>query len=197
MKYPEEVRQFIFDNYVGTSYKDMSRMIKEKFDFDLTPKQIKGFYGNHRLVNGRTGQFVKGQIPPNKGKKLTPEQYEKAKKGFFKPGSKPHNADPVGTIVKRYDGYYQIKVEEPNKWKLCQIYEYEKAYGKIPEGFVLCFKDGDRGNYHIDNLQLVSKAENAVLNAFNLRFSDPELTEIGISIAKLHIAAKERKNECQ
>lgn len=36
---------------------------------------------------------------------------------------------------------------------------YERAYGKIPKGYVIYHKDGDRHNDDIDNLVAISRSE--------------------------------------
>lgn len=50
------------------------------------------------------------------------------------------------------------------------------------------FLDGDRRNCSIENLTLVSKQENVVMNKKGLRSEDPEATRAGITAAKLTIA---------
>ena len=54
-------------------------------------------------------------------------------------------------------------------------------------------KDGNKLNCTLDNLALVTLAENAVMNNKGLRSEVPEHTETGILIAKIKIAASKRK----
>ena len=55
----------------------------------------------------------------------------------------------------------------------------------MPEGFMVTFKDQDHANCSIENLALISKSENAIMNRQGLRSDDPKLTETGILLARL------------
>ena len=121
---------------------------------------------------------------------MSPEVYEKAKATMFKKGNKPHNMVPVGTIAKTTDGYYKIKVADPNIWEFCHIKTWKEANGEIPEGMMVSFKDGDHSHWNIENLMLITMQENSYMNHDGLRFTIPELTEAGLSIAKVKAAAK-------
>ena len=54
------------------------------------------------------------------------------------------------------------------------------------------FLDGDKDNCDIKNLVLIDNKENLELNRSRLRFDSPELTETGVLIAKVKIAAKQK-----
>lgn len=43
-------------------------------------------------------------------------------------------------------------------------YIYEQRYGKIPNGFVIYHKDGNKDNDNVENLVAISRAELAKLN---------------------------------
>lgn len=198
---PEKVA-FICEHYKGTSYREMIDLFEERFGIRLTLNQVKGFYGRHHLDSGLTGRFVKGQEPPNKGKPMSewmaPESIERTKATRFHKGNTPHNHLPVGSIVKNTDGYYQKKLAEPHVWKQMQVLTWEEHNGPIPPGMVVCFKDGDKSHYNIENLTLVSRAEHGVMNRYGLRSEHPELTEVGLAIAKVKVAqgkARRRKRE--
>lgn len=132
------------------------------------------------------GRFKKGMTPWNKGKKMTEEQYKKCKNTMFQKGNVTWNKREVGEErIEAKDGYVQIKVAEPNKWQLKHRYLYEQAYGKIPKGYNVIFADGDKYNFELDNLILVSNAELFIANNNNLLKKDKELTRTGILIAKV------------
>lgn len=58
------------------------------------------------------------------------------------------------------------------------------------------FLDGDIYNMELNNLALISKAENLILNSRDLRNKNPELTLTGLNVAKVQCAingAKKRR----
>lgn len=194
--YPAEVREYIHQHYKGTSYVAMAAQLKETFGRDYTPGQIMAYYKNHKLNSGLTGRFEKGHVPANKGRKgyVAPG----AEKGWFQNGGQPWNTMPVGTILKKQDGYLYKKINDRpgdwrHNWKQLHLILWEEAHGPIPKGCLVIFKDGDRQNCVLENLTLITQAENAVMNKQGLRYSSPDHVETGILIAKVKIAASKRK----
>lgn len=61
-------------------------------------------------------------------------------------------------------GCYYIKYEAGKPPMRLHKYNWEKAHGPVPEGYVLRFKDGDRSNCDISNLECISKKDNLRLN---------------------------------
>ena len=92
----EEQVQFILDNYKGITWKQMCELFNERFGTSFTYAKFKGFGSRHKLSNGVNCCFKKGQIPMNKGKKMSTEAYERCKGTMFKPGSIPPNRREVG-----------------------------------------------------------------------------------------------------
>ena len=78
-----------------------------------------------------------------------------------------------------------MKGKKKDNWKAKHILIYEKAHGPIPEGYKCAFLDGDRRNYDLDNLILVSKAESAYMARKRLYTDDKELTRTGVALARL------------
>ena len=98
----------------GKSYRDILGLMNNKFEYQFSLNQIKSAISRYNLNTGRTGRFEKGRIPANKGTKgLTG-----ANKTSFKKGNTPLNHKPVGSERVSVDGYTEIKVSEPNKWRL-------------------------------------------------------------------------------
>lgn len=196
-KYSAEVRNFIEENYKGRSNKELHQMIVDRFGPVISQNNLKFYKKNHKLKSGLTRGYQKGHVPENKGKTwddfMPKEAQSRIRKNLFKKGIVPHNHRPVGTVVMTTDGYLKRKIREPNVWEFVHRAEYEKHYGPIPEGMVVIFKDGNRGNCDIRNLKLISAAENAQLNRRHLRFEDPELTESGVLVAKILALSVERK----
>lgn len=113
----------------------------------------------------KKAQFPKGHIPANKGKKMSPEQYAKCQPTMFKKGQVSKNHRNVGDERLAKDGYLEVKVAEPNVWKLKHRYLWEQTYGEIPKGWIVGFINGDKTDIRIENLKLISKEENMVNNS--------------------------------
>ncbi|MGX8795452.1 HNH endonuclease signature motif containing protein [Fusibacter sp. JL298sf-3] len=184
--YPREVCRFIEENHLGVGPKEMSELLNKTFGRNYTKAQIKAYYANHKINSGLTGYFCKGHTPPNKGKKgyCSPG----AEKGWFKKGCPAANHKPIGSERVDMYGYTLIKTEEPNVWVPKHKVIWENKNGKVPEGRVLTFLDGDKSNIALDNLALVSMAESLELTRSKLRSRNAKLTETGILIAKVKVA---------
>jgi len=66
---------------------------------------------------------------------------------------------PEGT--ERKYGYYDgiLVKTESGRWRSKHCVLWEEAYGKIPNGKVVVFADGDKNNFNRENLVLVSKKD--------------------------------------
>lgn len=112
---------------------------------------------------GQTFRFKKGQIPPNKGKPMSKEVYEKVKPTMFKKGNMPQNTKYDGHLSIRTDkragrSYIYVRVSL-GKYRELHRVMWEQANGKIPKGFNVVFKDNNTSNVRLENLELVSNAE--------------------------------------
>lgn len=195
--YTDEEKAFMEKIVPGHSYREIQKAFIEKFGWEISLGQIKSYIGNHHLNSGKTGCFQKGHIPSNKGKKMPAEVYEKVRHTMFPKGHMPVQHRPVGSERINVDGYIEIKVEEPKKWRLKHNVIYEQHYGAIPKGHVVVFLDGNKMNLTPENLKLISRGELAIMNKQGLFRMDPELTEASINVVKLIYAtskAKKRKD---
>ena len=194
MKYTDEMKQFILDNYKGRYNQELADLFNQKFNTNVTSRTIKSYKANNKLNSGLSGKFRKGQTPHNKGKKMPKEVYEKVKHTMFANGNVPPNHRPVGSERISKDGYIEVKVAEPNKWRLKQRVVYEEAKGKIPEGCPIIFLDGNKRNFDIDNLRCITRSELLYLNC-NVLNNSNEITETGILMARLDRAKNKKKQE--
>ena len=194
MKYTDEMKQFILDNYKGRYNQELADLFNQKFNTNVTSRTIKSYKANNKLNSGLSGKFRKGQTPHNKGKKMPKEVYEKVKHTMFANGNVPPNHRPVGSERISKDGYIEVKVAEPNKWRLKQRVVYEEAKGKIPEGCTIIFLDGNKQNCNIDNLRCITRSELLYLNCNGLNNSN-EITETGILMARLDRTKNKKKQE--
>lgn len=115
---------------------------------------------------GRKTRFKKGQTPPNKGKKQTEymsgEAIKRTKATRFKKGNIPHNHKPIGHERITKDGYVEVKVRDGKKQKNFELKHrlvWEQHNGPIPESHNIQFKDGNKLNCKIENLYMISRAD--------------------------------------
>lgn len=192
--FPEQVARYIEEHHKGVGYQDMADLVNKTFGTNYAGSQMKGFYHNHGLNSGLTGRFQKGHIPANKGKKGM-QMHPNAIATQFKKGNVPTRTLPVGTVIKRGDGYLWRKVADPNKWKQEHRIRWEEKHGPIPKGKKLIFLDGDRSNADLDNLQLVDDCVELEMTRRRLWSNDPEMTKTGALIAEINTKVYKRKKE--
>jgi hypothetical protein len=141
---------------------------------DLIKQERQKITTENLRTEGVFSRFPKGHIPANKGKKMSPDLYEKVKATMLKKGNIPPNTKYNGCLSIRGDskkGEYVFIRLSKCKWELLHRVVWEKHYGLIPKGFNVIFKDKDRFNFKINNLQLVSNRELMKLNSF-LKFPE-------------------------
>ena len=187
-KWTDEEKEYLASIVKGSTYKEITKQMNDKFEYNFSEEQIKGMMYRNKLTTGTGGYFKKGSTPWNKGLK----GYMGANKTSFKKGTIPPNQVPIGTESITKGGYIKVKVGEPNKWKLKQRYIYEQHHGEIPNNCNVIFADRNIQNFDINNLILVSKAEMLILNNNKLIFEDEELTKVGVNIAKVIDKTKKR-----
>jgi len=114
--------------------------------------------------------FKPGNIPWHKGKSSGVVAWNKGTRGVM------HNANkqPIGTEVVSSMGYLMRKVSEADavswrNWQPVHHLNWLAAGREIPPGYVLVFKDGDRLNTRLENLELISRAENLMRNSYHNR----------------------------
>jgi hypothetical protein len=186
----EVQEKFIRDNCKGINTIQLTKLFNEYFKTNFTQPQIRNYMHRYGITNGVNCTFKKGSVPINKGKKGMPS-HPNMIATQFKKGVKPRNWLPVGSERINTDGYVDIKIAEPNKWKGKHKIIWEEHHGAIPEGHVVIFGDRNRHNFDIDNLILVSKKQLLIMNQNRLIQNDTELTKTGVIIADLLSKIKE------
>lgn len=208
----DEVKDFIIKNYQGKDNIELADMINKKFGLNINNKDVGQFKAKMKSKTGidlssgiNKGFYKKGNVPACKGKKWdefkSKESQERSKSSWFKKGCITFNAHKIGTEMTKYNdnrkhNYIYVKVangKRKQNWKLKHHLIWEQYNGPIPEGHNVIFADGNNRNFNIDNLMLVSYAEELDLNMLHLRFNDKELTKTGLNIVKVHKKIVERK----
>lgn len=118
-------------------------------------------------------EFKKGHIPSTKGKPQgyffeSETAYQKWRRvNLWQKGNKPHNTGKDGEVRWRGGiGYYFIRLNE-NDWVLYHRWLWQQENGEIPEGYVIAFKDGNRKNCKLENLECITEAEVMRRNTFH------------------------------
>ena len=125
-------------------------------------------------------QFKPGHVPANKGQRRPGWSAGRMRETQFKKGERTgiaaRNWKPIGTISPDSYGYLRIKVREAvhgaeptgygnvRVWPLLQRQIWQQHNGPIPPGHVIVFKNGDRADCAIENLDCVPRSELAHRN---------------------------------
>ena len=185
----DEEKKYLKEIVVDRSYKEIIKMMNDKFEYQFIESQIKGALRRYGLNTGLTGQFTKEHTPWNKGEKGLSIG---GKETWFKKGHQPINHRKVGSERITVDGYTEIKVAEPNKWRLKHRVMYEKYHNvELNPNQLVIFADRDKSNMSKENLLLVDNNQLLVLNHNKLIKEDAELTKVGVNVANLIIKIRE------
>ena len=145
---------------------------------------------------GAATRFKPGNQSWNKGKQGWKAGGRSAETRF-KPGNRPHTWVPIGTEQIR-DGYLWRKVTDGHgrhDWRQVHVMLWEQHNGPVPKGLILVFRDRNKQNIQLDNLELITRAENCRRNSIH-RYP-PELQEVMRLQKKLERAIREHADEKQ
>lgn len=110
---------------------------------------------------GAAFRFKKGHAPANKGLRRPGWSAGRMKETQFKKGE-PRNWMPIGS-TRLIDGYTYRKVSDVRNvphtvnWKPEHILIWTPEHGPLPAGHALAFKNGDRTDIRLDNLECISR----------------------------------------
>lgn len=187
-KFTEEMHEFMREYIPGHHHREIMEAFNARFNTnEMTIERVRCYCKNHGIKTGFTGHFPKGYRSTHCWKKGE----HAGAKTEFKPGNAPHNQAPVGTIVKRTDGYLQKKIAEPRTWRLLHLLVWEEHHGPVPPGMCVAFRDGNRANCDINNLRLIHRGSIAQLSKF--AGTTGEARDTAITIAELNYTIKNRR----
>jgi hypothetical protein len=167
-RYSLEETEFLKSKFGKHSYTEIINLFTERFGFALTYYQIvsKGKRSGIHKLHRKKGKI--GEIKP------------------------------IGSQSK-LSGYSIIKIAEmtnyKKNWKYKHHVIWENAHGPIPDGQVITFVDGNRSNFDINNLLMVSRAERVMMNTLGINSAGPELFEAGLQVARLKLLINKRERE--
>jgi hypothetical protein len=177
MKFTLEEDKYLRDNYLTIPAKTMSKKLGRSESGARQRMKLLGLKvpAEVTLKFQENSRFKKGDIPPNKGVKITEwmkrEMIERIKSTQFKKGNTPHNTKFDGAERICKDGYIEIRISKAN-WIHKHRHEWEKVYGTIPKGLILVCKTENKLKSHPDNWELITRVENMNRNSGPLKLSD-------------------------
>lgn len=138
------------------------------------------------ILAGRLGYTTRQIIDyaHKQGIKKTPEYRsnlssrlaKNAKAGAFKKGCHVYNTRPIGATRKNFRGETVIKIAQPSQWIFLKQKIWEDANGPIPENHVIGYKDGNKDNCVLENLELVDKRD--LMLKHSIHNLPPEIKEL-------------------
>jgi hypothetical protein len=131
----------------------------------------------HQNPNMIASRFKPGQPVWNKGMKGWAAPGTEATR--FKPGIVPANRQQVGALRINSDGQLDIKLYEGLRaWVQLSHYTWFVEHGTwVPRGMCLRFINGDVHDPRIENLRLLTRAENMRLNSVHTIYP-PEVAKL-------------------
>ncbi len=166
---------------LGVAYAQVARLAW-RLGLRKAPEFLNGPAGG-RLdgVRGLGTRFQPGQVSWNKGKKLGSDWCRATQ---FRPGQKPVNHKPIGSLRVATRGYLQIKLSDtgypPRDWVQYHRYVWEQAHGPVPAGCVIAFRDGrkrlDPAEITLDVIECITRQEN--MRRQTVHQYGPEIAEL-------------------
>ena len=112
-------------------------------------------------------RFPKGHVPANKGLRRPGWGPGRMKETQFKKGMRQGVAvrlyKPIGTERTSKDGYLERKVNDglplQARWRAVHLLVWEAAHGPAPRGHAIVFRNGNKKDMRLDNLECITRAE--------------------------------------
>ena len=141
--------------------KEMTERFNARFETNLSKETLHQICLRRGWTTGRNGCFQKGVQVWNKG--LKGFHAPGSEKGWFKKGCTPPRIRPVFSERFTKDGYIEVKIDGLKKWQHKQRIVWREHFGAIPRNHIICFKDGNKQNCAIENLESMSRGLHVVL----------------------------------
>lgn len=137
--------------------------------------------GRLHISDGTNTRFKRGGTPWNKGKKLPGHG---CKETQFKPGHLGGRAAqiyrPIGSERISRDGYLERKIHDglpmQSRWRAVHLLIWEAANGPIPPSHAIVFKDGNKQNIVLDNLEMITRQ--ALMRRNSMHNYGPEIARL-------------------
>jgi len=161
-RWTEEQDRFLADNCAAMTAPHLGRAIGRS-ESAVTNRL-------HKLgLHTTSPKFAKGHIPWNRGAKGLQIGGRATQ---FRKGSKPHNTLHDGAVTIRRPGnrdnpktrpYLYVRLSQ-GKWTPYHTQVWTAAHGPVPPKHIVVFRNGDTLDCRIENLELISLADNLERN---------------------------------
>lgn len=162
--------------YPDTNTKDLARILKRTVASVYNAAAVRGLKKSQiylaspsacRLRRGdRVGaahRFQPGHSPTNKGLRRPGWAPGRMASTQFSKGTMPHNWHPVGHERLTKEGYLQRKMADTGNTvdDYVEVHRllWEERHGPLPSGLVLVFKDRNKANIVLENLEPITRRE--------------------------------------
>jgi len=136
-----------------------------KLGLAKTDEFIASLVASSRLGEvGARFRFGKGHVPANKGLRRPGYAPGRMRETQFKKGHLPLNHMPLGS-TRLVDGYLYRKIADTRhvpwtrNWVVEHVRVWEEANGPLPPGHAIAFKNGDRTDIRLGNLECITRRE--------------------------------------
>jgi hypothetical protein len=124
-------------------------------------------------------RFQKGHVSWNKGQKRPGWSPGRMKETQFRKGQRPYDWKPLGSL-RFCDGYLQIKLIDtgypPDDWRPFHVEVWKAAHGPLPPKHCVVFRDADKLNFRVSNLECISRG--ALMSRNTVHNLPPELKSV-------------------
>jgi hypothetical protein len=206
--------QWLADNVPGKHFSDITRLFNHRFKTSFDIKKIRNLCNYRNIYNGlkrkpitlEQQNWIKKNITGKSFVAITPLFNKRFNTNVFSfqirescnrvgimSGRKfPTNELPVGTErLNKYTNKVFVKMPD-GSWLLKHYAVWEKAYGKVPEGYNVIFLDRNTSNFALKNLELASNAEILHLNKCVMWCGNTEISRTALALVRHNLAIHRR-----
>lgn len=116
---------------------------------------------------GARWRYLKGHVPANKGLRRPGWSAGRMKETQFKRGVRQGVAiklwKPIGSERISKDGYLERKINNDlplqRRWRAVHLIAWEALNGPVPRSHAIAFKNGDKTDIRLDNLECITRRE--------------------------------------
>ena len=174
-----EMIEYLKEHLNECSYNTLSVKMSEKFNCYITTSSLE-----HKVA--RLG--LKKDLSAVKG-------YANENRGCFKKGQISPNRKPLGYERFDADGNVWIKYAHPDKFMRKSRWVYIQHYGEIADGMNVVQINGDKMDFRIENLRVLTNADLAYFNSTKIQpKGNDEAAIIKLDIANLNKIIRSKKD---